>query len=171
MARKPRSDAWHAGLTVAQLDQVYAWCSGESGYAGAARKLADEMQVRASVTAISNWYQIWPFRRALLTSGSMVEELKAAIRDLPTLNLNPDQIDQLGQAMFQVEAMRRMDPELFGDMRRLAQRDKEIDQNDRRIKLLEAKAEKADETEKALSDESLTDEQRRERIAKIYGRA
>jgi hypothetical protein len=169
--RKARSDGWYAGLSVEQLDQVFDWCNGEGGYAAAAAKVAAGFNRRPSLQALSRWFSSWPLQRAFLTAGSLAERLKEMARDLPELRLDPAQVDAVGQALFQIEAVRQMDREAFGDVKRWAQRDRELGQVDRRITLLEQRAQQADKTEAVLGDTKLTDEERRRRIAEIYGRA
>lgn len=168
--RKPRADAWHAGLSVEQLDRVFS-CANERGYVRAAELVRDELQRKVSVGALSIWYQSWPLQRAWLTAGSVAEQIKAAARDLPQLNLNSDQVDAVGQLVFQTEAIRQMNPEAWERNKRLAQRDREIALVERRVALLEKRAEQADRTDAVLTDGALTEDERRRKIAEIYGRA
>ena len=166
--RKARSDAWHAGMTIRQLDQVFTWCGETDGYAGAAGRVKQEFGRSPSVTALSNWYQTWPLQRAFLTAGSVAERIKEAARDLPNLDIKPEQVEQLGQTAFMIDALSRMDRDTFFEARRSSQRDRELAQVERRIVLLEKKAAQADAAENIARSE-LTPEEKQAKMREIFG--
>lgn len=165
--RKPRSDAWHAGLTVEQLDRAFAWAGG-SGYVEAIKLIKAEFGRSPSLAAISTWYQSWPLQRAFLTAGSVAETVKSAVRDLPQLNLDPAQMDALGQVVFQTEAMRQMNLDAFADLKRLQQKDRELQLVERRVVLLEKKAALADQAA-AVVGSQLDPAERERRLKEIFG--
>ena len=122
--RKPRSDGWFSGLSLAQLDLAFGWCS-DIGYAKAAERIKAELSRSPSIAALSNWYQTWPLTRAFQTAGSIAEQIKAALRDIPTLNLKPDQVDAMAQVAFKTVALQRMDLGAWAKIKTVEQRDAE----------------------------------------------
>ncbi len=126
-ARKPRSDAWHAGLTIEQRDQAYALCNS-LGYAKAGPEIARELKLASvpSPKALSNWWADWPITRMLLDAGSLADQVKRALRDHPDLQIDTRQVEALGQAVFTAAAVRANNSDLFQGMRKLSQRDQEL---------------------------------------------
>lgn len=167
--RKPRSDSWHSGLTVRQLDQCDEWCR-TIGYAEAIKRIESEFGLKPSITAVSNWWGTWPLQRAFLTAGSVAERIKEAARDIPNLNITPEQMEQLGQTAFMVDALSRMDRDTFFEAKRSAQKDRELSMTERRIALLERKAAQADAAEEVVTS-TLTPEEKQAKMREIFGLA
>lgn len=171
-ARKSRSDAWHAGLTIEQQQRAFELCS-QIGHKQAAGLIAQEFGLaRApSQTALSAWWRTWPLRKAFLDFGSVAEEAKRALRETPDLGLQTEQIEAVGQAVFTAVAVKAQDANLFAGLRKLSQRDRELNLDREKFELLKRKAEQAEATEAAVQDQTLSPEERARRIAEIYGRA
>jgi len=122
--RKPRSDGWYAGLGLDQLDAAFSWCS-DVGYAQARERIKAELSRSPSIAALSNWYQTWPLQRAFQTAGSIAEQIKSALRDIPSLNLKPEQVDAMAQVAFKTVALQRMDLGAYAKIKVVEQRDAE----------------------------------------------
>lgn len=170
--RKSRADAWHAGLSVEQQQRAFELCS-QLGHKQAAGVIAQEFGLsRApSQTALSAWWSTWPLRKAFLDFGSVAEEAKRTLRETPDLGLQTEQIEAVGQAVFTAVAVKVQDANLFAGLRKLSQRDRELNLDREKFELLKRKAEQAEATEAAVQDTTLSAEERARRIAEIYGRA
>jgi hypothetical protein len=126
-ARKPRSDAWHAGLSVAQQDRAFEWCN-KLGQKQAAAMIAQEFGLSRppSDTALSRWWSDWPLRKAWLNIGDVASQAKSMLIESPDLKLDVGQIEAVGQAMFAAAAVKLQDADLFTSMRKLGQKDAEL---------------------------------------------
>lgn len=169
--RKPRCDAWYARLTVAQQDEAWRLCN-ELGFERAASEIARRYSLsRApSLTALSNWWRDWPLRRAFADFGSIAEQVKAALRDLPDLRLDRDQIETVAQAVFTAAALRRQDPDLYATLRRLSLAEQQLALDRERLELLRRKAAQADAAQ-AVAASSLTPEEKAAKFREIFGLA
>lgn len=169
--RKPRSDAWHARLTVAQQDDAWKLCN-ELGLERAATEIATRLGLERapSITALSNWWRDWPLRRAFMDFGSVAEQVKAALRDLPNLRLDREQIETVAQAVFTAAAMQRQDPELFATLRRLSLAEQQLALDREKLELLKRRAAQADEAQ-AVAASSLTPEEKAAKFREIFGLA
>lgn len=169
--RKARSDAWHAGLSVAQQQQAWELCQ-TLGLKGAAPVIAQEFGLgRApSDSALSRWWSEWPLRRAFLDFGSVAEEAKRALREMPDIGLETGQIEAVGQAVFTATAVKLQDPEMFATLRKLGQKDRELTLDRERFELLKRKAEQAEAAE-GVTRSDLSPEEKQARYRQIFGLA
>jgi hypothetical protein len=169
--RKPRSDAWHAGLTVQQQARAFEQCT-KLGLVEAAAVIAREcgLSRTPSPTALSNWWSEWPLRKAFLDFGNVAEAAKQMLRDTPSLDLDTDQIEAVGQAVFTAAAVQARDPEAFATVRKLRQKDAEIALDRDRFELLKRKADQAEQAE-GVTRSDLTPEAKQSRYREIFGLA
>lgn len=171
-ARKPRADAWHAGLTAEQQQRAWELCA-KLGLREAAPVIAREFGLPRppSDTALSRWWSEWPLRRAFLEFGSVAEAAKRALRETPDLGLKAEQIEAVGQAVFTAAAVASQNPEMFAALRKLSQRDRELALDRERLELLKRRAAQAEAAEAVAQNPELTPEQKQQRYREIFGLA
>jgi hypothetical protein len=130
--------------------------------------------LKTSEPALSEFYSWWHlrerFRQMEANANTMAELAKQQEPGLST-----EALEKIGQSVFMDRAIQleRMDPEaasmIWYRMMRLNLKKSDQALVERRIKLLEAQAAKADKAEEVLQDTKLTDEQISAKIKDIFG--
>ena len=139
-----------------------------NGYAEAIPFCKTNFGFAPEESSLSGWYQWFPLGRELSEFQQLKAELKQELESNKELNLNPDDILQLTEAILARRAAKMEDPSLYIELRKLRQKDRDQDAVDRRLKLLEAREEKA---KKILSNEKLSPAQREEKMRGVFGLA
>jgi hypothetical protein len=134
--------------------------------------------VRISRNRLSVWLSSYTLRRAFTQAANSTSEFQEFLKaEFP--DIDPAELDRRASLFFQAEAMKAGDADTYlnfatarskADLERakLAQRERVIDQNDRRIALLEKKAAQADAAQQVLTEE-LSPDERLQRIRQIFG--
>jgi len=181
-------------LNDAQRDEVDSWVLSGVNYTEIIARL---QQREWPSRSLGSWtgYKRRAEQRAVQKSifngntfRSQIEELKKGTTD-QTLQA---QLHLLGQVALQLTVNGTADPgqlkmahklvaltlEAEGmkqraalEQQKLADKQKALELDERRVALLEKKASQAEQTDQVLSDAALTPEQREQRIKEIYGRA
>ena len=168
MARKPRPDAKLKTLPDAVQAELFARYQKQGGPAVLAW-LKETHKVKSSAGALSNFSAWYPFSRPLEMSAKFADQFRAALVENPNLKIDAEQVSLAAQIAFEAKALELQDLDGFVALRK--SRLKEMDQalTARRIKLLEKKAEQADAAEGVTRDETLTPEQRAQKLREIFG--
>jgi hypothetical protein len=166
--KKQRSDAVLKTLPPGLQAEIFARCNMAS-YAVVREWLRTEKSVTTSEGALSKFFAWYPLSRRLEQAGAFSDSLKAQIAQMPALQGKAGELSDIAQIAFEMQAVQNQDGELFYNLRKL--RLKEIDQrqNDRRIKLLEQKAAKADAAEKITGNAELSDAEKATQMRALFG--
>ncbi len=137
--------------------------------------------VRISRSRLSVWLSSFSLRQAFKAAEQSTEEFAAFLREsFP--DIDPAELDRRAALFFQGEAMKTGDAETYlafatarhkaeTDRARLAQKERSLSLDERKLRLIEAKAAQADAAEKTLGESTLTPEERMTRIRQIFGMA
>lgn len=170
--RKPRSDAKLKNLTRPQQDRVWEWINAQGvgdAYEHARKQCWADFSIRTSVGALSEFYRWYAFRartERMDSAAAQVEDLlKSELGDA-----DPEKIRRIGDLLFMSEALNAGDGELYLKFSALRagqlKTEAELDLKRRRIELLERREAEA---KAAAGDQSLTPEERSQRIKEIFG--
>lgn len=188
--RKPHSTSILKNLPTEKQREIYEYLRTHSQRETLAW-LASE-GIAAHKTGLSKFWAWYPLAAPLQAACRMGDTVKQLLEEMPELNLDAQQLSKAGQAIFEAQALEAQNPALFVSLRKMRQadralefkeesgrtaarqRDAQIKQKDqdlalaeRRVKVLEAKAEQALET---VEDSTLTDEQKAARLREILRR-
>lgn len=126
--------------------------------------------LKTSEAALSGFLSWFALQARLQRNGSTVAQVLADLKQEDP-SLNDEQLDRAGQRFFTALAISEEDSLAWKRAQDIKVKNQALVLLERRIKLLEAKATQADETDKVLKDAELSPEQRAQRIKEIYGRA
>lgn len=176
----------------AYAEQLDGWlCSQAEGGEGitlraAVERLA-ELKCAVSISGVSKW---WTNRQAQLNEAAFLERLRtgaettrrvraALVKDPPPALQELIAIHR--KLVFDLATDRTADPKLLElansltksvlEFAKLEERSRQTTLGERRVQLLEKKAEQADATEGVIDDVNLSPDEREQRIKEIYGRA
>lgn len=79
----------------------------------------DSLGVETSAGALSDWWGWYERRVTLQDAAEITNEIKAAIKSIPELDIEDETINRYRQKHFEILAMKSNDPKLFASMRRL----------------------------------------------------
>ncbi len=174
--RKVRADATLKMLPEQRQQDIFEWLNTAGNTFARCVEWLRQDGLQTSKRALSDWYSWYALRlkfketeRDTLNFQELVQE------EMP--ELPQEKVTQLGSAYFNMQAIKQGNPELFlmiqgaqhkakMDVLKYQQRERELVIAERRVRLLEAKQEKA---KKVLSDEELTPEQRDAKLKQIFG--
>lgn len=189
MARKARSDS-----KLDQLDPevrqelIDKFLHENLSYPAAKAWLAEDHEVSISTSGICSWFQrvVWPLKREMRKQNAtmanaivsealgkevdwdsaIAEEVKQTAFELLASGVDRKAALAYATAAMVAENEKR---KLEIAEQKVRQKDEQLDQNDRRIKLLEEKARKADEAEEVAKDGSISSEEKQARLKQIFG--
>lgn len=177
MSTKPRSDSKLDSLPANQKQALEQWLFEENiSLDEAQKRVWQDFNVRCSTASLSGFYQRVSQRRLL---ERITENARKAteIEDQFQKNKAPvpaavvKLVTQL--AFEEITAGKDLDKDFVVKLTKLAVdsglKAKKLELDERRIALLEEKAQQATEAEKALSDSKLTPEEREKRMRQIFG--
>lgn len=173
--RKARADAWWMKLKEPEIQESFL-LAAQSGLAIASGLIAAKYKIPApSISAMSRFYRWaktretqWRIEKAV-ADKDQIDATLAKIGDM-------DGTVRSGLAALALDAIASRDPErvtdfvsaLTGFMSQ-KENEKRTGIMERRVKLLEEKAAKADAAEGVANDKTLTPEQKTERFKQIFG--
>jgi hypothetical protein len=186
---KTRSDSWLRNLPAERQEQIIEWCNAPAdrepetdkavpktgGYHYARAQLAAD-GLSASVSTLSDFYSWWHLRQKFQRAEQKTSDFEEfARREFP--DVAPERIQLAGQNYFTLRAVASDNSEEFREMEKLRlaketaetkgrQKDEELKLAERRVRVMESKISKAEET---LKDGSLNPTQREQRMKEIFG--
>ena len=175
--KKVRGDAVLKCLPEERQAGIYDLLKGKT-LAGVKAELAQD-GIAVSQQQLSEFHSWYALREALRgceqDSVHFTELLKA---DMP--ELDEGKVAGLGEALFNLMAIRTQDPQLFLAMQtarhrarmeqmKFDQKERELALDERRVKLLEEKAKLADEAGAVVGSAQLSDEEKLVRMKEIFG--
>lgn len=144
--------------------------------------------VVSSLDTLSRFYRWLKVRRDFAAKRDAIAQIKEEMAKDPSIS--PEQIEKAGRVMFLTDAYVEKNAKVFGAMMKIGQTDKSLDQRDkqltqrdeelkqreklveqgeRKLRILEAKAAKADQAEEVASNGAMTPEEKQARMKEIFG--
>ena len=168
--KKPRSDAKLLNLPEEQKAQLCDWMLSGLPYHKVKALLAEQFKVATTLSALSSFYQDF-CSAALLAQRSravgVAEDIAAEAAKTPG-RFDAATIDALKQKAFELAIQPLADPRDVKSIFSLVLKARDQDLEARRIVVLEAKAQKADQAEQ-VERSDLTPEQKAARYKEIFG--
>lgn len=174
--KKPRSDKKLAALNPQQRVLLRCWLVEDNlSYAEARDRLWQDFRLRVSTGALSSFYATECFS---LRSSEAKDFAEQVVQELKT---SGDKFDEATLSLIRQKAFERayardgnLDElatlaKIIGDSQKLAIKGRQVSLAERRVKLLEQKAAQADQTEKILKDDTLTEEQQAAQVRSLFG--
>ena len=135
--------------------------------------------IKTSEAALSSWLSWWQLQQRFNRAQDNAEEFKTWLaKAFP--EMSEEEFDRRASLSFQFEAMREGDADTYlafatarqkgkMDQLKFEQKEREIELAQRRVVLLEQKAQQAEQAEAAVKDTTLTPEQQQARLKEIFG--
>ncbi len=166
MAKKPRSDSKLKNLPQEEQEALWELLTTPQVLMdaeepeGAMRpfslqELQAEVPLRhgftVALSTLSEWHSWYALRQRTERATLRVDQAKLEwLKDNPAST--PEELERLGQILFTSESIEEGNAKAFVALRKLSQKDRLLEHDDRRIKLLEEKAAKVDAVEKILQE-------------------
>jgi len=167
MSRKPRTDSKLKTLPAETQRQIFELLRGVP-YRKAVAEVREKFGVETSVGALAEFYSWFPLSRGLEQAASFAEQLEKMAKADPQLAGKSEEISRFAQIAFEARAVETQDPELYVELAKLRIKREANTLQERRVKILEAKAAKADAAEQVANDSTLTEEERTKRLRQIF---
>lgn len=162
--KKLRSDSTFARLTTEQLADIDDLLMAGSSYAEVQQRLGEYGQ-SCSQTSIADYYQTHVAPRKWARQQRVATELAK----IKSADVDDATLLAVRQATFELALTPGSDPKALRMLYELVLKAQAQQLETRRIELLEAKARKAEEAEAAAKDESLSSDEKYQRIREIFG--
>ena len=165
--RKTRSDAKLKLLSPTDRAEVAGWLEQHS-QAETRRLIAEKHGFEVAASTLTEFYQWFHLSSRIEETASFVDRAREDLKALPGLDLNDDQLARIGQALFEMQAVKERDGKLF-----VALRKQRLTADAQRLERekFEAMQRREEEARKTVGDEALTAEEKARRIKEIFGRA
>lgn len=175
MSRKRRSDAKLHALPEPVKEQLIRWLTEENvSYEKAKERLWMDFNVRVSIGALCDFYATECYLQTSASAQEFVTRIEGAAKadgrayDQATMSLVRQRAYMLARTQGADVGDLATLAGIIGDAAKLELKAQEVAIAGRRIALLERKAEQADAARGVAEDESLTDEQRTQRLRQIF---
>jgi hypothetical protein len=173
---KPRSDSKLASLPPKQKAELRAWLIEDNKSYEEARELVrQKFGVYTSTGALSKFYRTECFTLRTSEAKAFAEEaVKAGRASVANLDEATELI--IRQRAFEQAYARNGDldalailSKILGDRKKLELKERDQALDERRIKILEAKAAQADQAKGVAADQALTPAEREAKLKEIFG--
>ena len=162
--KKLRSDSTFARLTPQQLAEIDDLLMAGTGYAEVQQRLCEYGQ-SCSQTSIADYYQTHVAPRKWARQQRVASELAL----LSAEGVDDATLLAVRQATLELALTPGSDPKALRMLYDLVLKAQAQQLDERRLKLMEARARKAEEAEAAAKDEALTEEERQAKVLAIFG--
>ncbi|MDP3851973.1 MAG: hypothetical protein Q8Q59_15835 [Luteolibacter sp.] len=133
--------------------EVLAWLKSEHG-------------IDSSLGALSEFYSWLRLKHRIENAARRATQVRLELAKDSTIT--PDDLERIAQTVFTAETVENGDVEAFVKLATLRLNRQRVDQDERKLKILEAKAAKADAAEEVTNDGALTEEEKAARIKQIF---
>lgn len=168
MSRKPRADAKLKTLPDALQERLYQELRRTSQEKVIAWLKADH-EIETSAGALSEFFSWYPRSQSLRNAASFADQFLAQAQKLPEFKGNVTDLQRAAEVLFQIQAAQDRDPKLFVELMKISLAKKDQELNERKVKLLEAKAALAEKAEGILGDKNLTEEEQAAQVRALFG--
>lgn len=166
--KKQRSDAVLKTLPPGLQAELFTRCHASS-YAEVKSWLKAEHGIATSTGSLSQFYSWFPLSRRLEQASAFADTLKDQIAQLPAMNGRAEELSDITQIAFEMQAAQEQDGELFYNLRKLRLKERDQKLVERRVKLLEQKAAQADAAQTVTADAALSPAEREAKLKAIFG--
>jgi hypothetical protein len=166
--KKQRSDAVLKTLPPGLQAELFARCNAAS-YTVVKGWLREAHGITTSEGALSKFYAWFPLSRRLEQAATFADSLKTQLSALPSMQGRAEEISDVTQIAFEMQAVQEQDGELYYNLRKLRLKERDQKLVERRIKLLEQKAAQADAAQSVTADQALTPAEREAKLKEIFG--
>lgn len=168
--RKPRGDAILKTLPKERQAEIAEHANTHTLVETCAWLRADGLPVGKS--ALSEWLAWWSWQQRfkLVEADALhfMEQMRSRRPDL-----SEEQVEQFGNDFFQLQAIKLGDPKTFLAFRnaraRASVENRKLALAERRVVLLERRADQADQAEKVTRDTGLSPEEKQQEYRRIFG--
>ncbi len=164
---KPRSDAKLLNLAEGQQERIIVTLRAQ-GYEKTLAFCADSLNIKTSVGALNHFWNWWHSERLVTDSANFADQIVAALKKTPNLDIDDDKLTRIGQAVFEAQAIKREDAKTFIGLQKVRISKDAGKRDERRIAVLEKKAKQADDASSVLNNSELSEEQKAARMREIF---
>lgn len=168
MSRKPRADAKLKTLPDALQERLYQELRRTS-QAKVIAWLKTDHEIETSAGALTDFFTWYPRTQSLRHAATFADQFVAQASKLPEFAGNVSELQRAAEVLFQIQAAQDRDPKLFVELMKISLAKKDQELNERKVKLLEAKAALADQAKEVTDAKDLTPEEQLKRYRQIFG--
>lgn len=170
MPRKPRPDSNLKTLPSDQQAEIITRLKAKGGsYKAVVQWLRDEWDVDTSEGALSSFWSWWHLQEQVREAESDTQSLVEALRGAD-ISMTAEQVREFGNLAFITKATKQQDSKTFVAMARILVQNRKLDQDSRRIAILEKKAAAADEASEIAKDGSKSKAERQKQLFELFGK-
>ena len=168
--KEPRADAKIKTLPEETQAGLYRLCSAEGGRAAMTLEevrgvLASQHGLSVSLASLSEWRSWYGMRARMDAAKARAEQARLELLS-SNPDMSPEKLEQAAQMVFTAEVLEQGDVKGYVALATLRLNERRTQLEERRIKVLEAKAAQADQA-KAVLGQSLTPEEQNRRLREI----
>lgn len=168
-----RADAKLKNLPEGKLDELWLMRHPLDGgkkktYAQIKVLLPKQFGLTASSSTLSDFYAWLKQKRRTEAARMRAEQAKRQLLE-QNPDAAPEELERLGQMIFTSETVEDGDIKGFVALLKASNTRRKLEIEERRVKLLEEKAAKADQAEGIIQDDSLTEEEKAANMRALFG--
>ena len=167
-----RADAKLKNLPEAALEELWRYRNPEEGGEKMTLEaIAVEVPLRwgftVSLSTLSEFYCWLRLKRRMDAAAERAAQTKLELAKDPSFS--SEEIERVAQTVFTAETLETGDVKGFVALAKLRLNARKLDQDERRIALLEAKAAKADQADEVAKNGTMSSEEKQARMREIFG--
>ena len=168
-----RADAKLKNLPKGKLDELWLLRHPvDGGKKKTYRKIQELLPKRfglsASLSTLSEFYPWLRQKRRMEAARKRAEQAKRQLLD-QNPDASPEELERLGQMIFTSETVEDGDIKGFVALLKASNTRRKLQLEERRIKILEEKAARADKAEDIIQDDNLTEEEKAANMRALFG--
>jgi hypothetical protein len=166
--KKPRGDSKLKTLPDALQEELFQRLRRTTG-AKVRAWLQAAHELDTSEAALSEFFSWYARAGWVKQSVSIADQLKTQIAQLPQLKEDAKTVSEIAQVSFEIMAAQNRDSKFFLDLMRERREQARLALDERKVKILEAKAALADAAKAVAGDANLTEAEQLIRYKQIFG--
>jgi hypothetical protein len=170
---KPRADAKLKSMPQEQQDALCEWLTMENvTYSEARKRLASRFSVSTSLASLSDYYSSvavpWKYARARGLADQLATMSEGSFDAATTKRLQALLFEMSVTNRVDLKAIKTL-AKIVGDSHKLTLAQSRLELDKRKVKILEAKAEQADQAKGVAGDKNLSPQEKERRIKAVFG--
>jgi len=126
----------------------------------------DSHGISVGLSTLSEWRAWYSLKRRMEAAAERADQARLELAKDP--NISPEDIERVAQTVFTAETLQSGDVESYVKLAALGLKRRALDQDERKLRILEAKAKQADEAAGVVGNAKLSEEEKANRIRQIF---
>ncbi len=129
-------------------------------------EIQETHQLSVGVSTVSEWHSWYALKRRMEAAAERANQTALALAK--DSELTPEDIERVAQTVFTAEALQAGDVTGYVALAKLRLAARALEHDARKLKLLEAKAAKADQADSVMGDGKLSEEEKAAKLKQIF---